>query len=60
MDNHFNLPAIVNDFTKNGTKIWFSQPSQPHKNVLIERFWRTLGLLLQKAISGIKSFDWVK
>ena len=42
LDNQFNIPAFTNFFTKQGTKLWFSQVDQPHKNAIIERFWRTL------------------
>ena len=37
-DNQFAVPAFTDFFTKKGTKLWFSQPSQPHKNAIIERF----------------------
>ena len=59
-DNQFNVPAFTKFFSEHGTKLWFSQPEQPHKNALIERFWRNLGLLLQKMRTGIKNFDWQK
>ena len=60
LDNQFNIPAFTNFFTKQRTKLWFSQVDQPHKNALIERFWRTLSLLLQKMRNGTKNFDWAK
>ena len=41
-------------------KLYFSQPSQPHKNALIEIVWRMLALLLQRMRHGIKNFDWPK
>jgi transposase InsO family protein len=47
-------------FTKKGTNLWFSQPSQPHKNAIIECFWRTLAQLLQRIREGTQNFDWVK
>ena len=59
-DNQFNVPEFTDFFTKKGTNLWFSQPEQPHKNVIIERFWRTLALLLQRMREGIKNFDWPK
>ena len=59
-DNQFNVPEFTDFFTKNGTNLWFSQPDQPHKNAVIERFWRTLALLLQRMREGIKNFDWPK
>ena len=59
-DQQFNVPEFTDFFTKKGTNLWFSQPQQPHKNAIIERFWRTLALLLQRMREGIKSFDWVK
>ena len=59
-DNQFNVPEFTNFFTKQGTKLWFSQPEQPWKNSLIERLWRTLALLLSRMRHGIKSFDWTK
>ena len=31
LDNQFNVPAFANFFTEQGTKLWFSQPEQPHK-----------------------------
>ena len=60
LDNQFNVKPFVDFFTEQGTKLYFSQPSQPHKNALIERFWRTLALLLQRMRHGIKNFDWPK
>jgi hypothetical protein len=59
-DNQFNVPEFTDFFTEKGTNLWFSQPDQPHKNAIIERFWRTLALLLQRMRTGIKNFDWVK
>ena len=59
-DNQFNVPEFTDFFTKKGTNLWFSQPEQPHKNAIIERFWRTLALLLQRMREGIKNFDWPK
>ena len=59
-DNQFNVPEFTNFFTEKGTKLWFSQPDQPHKNAVIERWWRTLALILQRMRTGIKNFDWVK
>ena len=59
-DNQFNVPEFINFFTKKGTNLWFSEPQQPHKNAVIERFWRTLALLLQRMREGIKNFDWPK
>ena len=59
-DNQFNVPEFTAFFTKQGTILWFSQPDQPHKNSVIERFWRTLALLLQRMREGIKNFDWPK
>ena len=56
----FNVPEFTDFFTKKGTNLWFSQPSQPHKQALIERFWGTLALLLQRMREGIKNFGWVK
>ena len=41
-DNQFDVPELTDFFTKKGTKIWFSQTEQPHKNTIIERFWRLL------------------
>ena len=57
-DQQFNKPDFVNFFTKQGTKLWFSQPSQIHHQPIIERFWRTLALLIQRYRQGIKKFDW--
>ena len=54
------MPEFTNFFTKQGTKLWFSQPERPHKQALIERFWRTLALLLQRMRKGTKNFDWPK
>ena len=59
-DNQFDVPQFTDFFTKKGTNLWFSQPEQPHKNAIIERFWRTLALLIQRMREGIKNFDWVK
>jgi transposase InsO family protein len=59
-DNQFNVPAFRNCFSKQGTKLWFSQPEQPLKNAIIERFWITLALLIQRMRTGVKSFDWAK
>ena len=47
-------------FTNKGTRLWFSQPEQPHKNALIEIFLRTLARILQRARNAIKGFNWVK
>ena len=46
-DKQFNVPEFRDFFTKKGTNLWFSEPEQPHKNAIIERFWRTLALILQ-------------
>lgn len=59
-DQQFNKKEFVDFFTSKGTRLWFSQPSQPHKNALIERFWRTLAQILQRARNSIGSFDWIK
>ena len=59
-DQQFNNKEFVDFFTEKGAHLWFSQPEQPHKNAIIERFWRTLALLLQRMREGIKSFDWAK
>jgi transposase InsO family protein len=59
-DNQFNVPDFRNFFTEHGTRPWFSQPEQPHNNALIEIFWRTLALHLQKMRTGVKYFDWDK
>ena len=34
-DNHINVPEFTNFFTKQGPKLWFSQPEQPHKMPLL-------------------------
>ena len=44
-DNEFNNKEFVDYFTSKGTRIW---SYQYHKNSVIERFWRTLALLLQR------------
>jgi hypothetical protein len=61
-DNQFNVPAFVDFFTSKGTHLWFSQPSQPFKNAVIERFNRTIALLLQRMREGHEGglFDWPK
>jgi hypothetical protein len=59
-DNQFNVPEFRDFFTKKGTNLWFSEPEQPHKNAIIERFWRNLALLIQIMREGIKNFDWPK
>ena len=59
-DNQFNKKEFVDFFTSKGTHLWFSEPEQPHKNTVIERFWRTFALLLQRMRKGIKSVDWAK
>ena len=45
-----------------GTRKWFSLPHERIKNSIIERFWRTLALLLARMREGHKGglFDWVK
>ena len=60
-DNEFNKKEFVDFFTSKGTILYFSEPNQPHKNSVIERFWKTLALLLQRmreAHGGL--FDWTK
>jgi hypothetical protein len=59
-DRQFDVPAFTKFFTEHGTKLWFSEPEQPHKNASIERFWRALALLLQRMRVATKNFDWVK
>jgi hypothetical protein len=59
-DNQFGAKQIVEYFTKQGTKLWLSEPEQIHKNAIIERFFRTLALLFQRARTGTKNFDWPK
>ena len=59
-DNEFNKKQFVDYFTEQGTKLWFSEPDQPHKNALIERWFRTVALLLQRYRQGINNFDWAK
>jgi len=60
-DNQFNKKKFIDYFNGKETRLWFSQPDQPHKNAVIERFWRTLALMLERmreAKGGL--FDWVK
>jgi hypothetical protein len=47
-DNQFNNKEFIDYMTSKG------------KNSLIERFWRTLAGILQRARKGTKNFDWVK
>ena len=58
-DNQFDVPEFTDFFTKEGTNLWFYTARHPHKNAVIERFWITLALLLQRMREGIKNFDWV-
>ena len=59
-DIQFAVHEFTDFFTKKGTNICLSQSEQPHKNAIIERFWRTLALLIQRMREGIKVFDWPK
>jgi hypothetical protein len=59
-DNEFNKKELIDYCTGKHTKLWFSQPDQPHKNAVIERVWRTLALLLQRMRQETKNFDWIK
>ena len=51
---------LTNTLTEQNIKTWFSQPEQLHKNAIIERFWRTLALLLQRWRVGSGEKRWYK
>ena len=61
-NNKFNNKQFIDFFTSKGTRLYFSQPVQPNKNSVIERWGRTLALLLQRMREGHGGglFDWVK
>ena len=59
-DNQFNNKEFVIFSPIKEQNFGFSEPNQPHKNAVIERFWRASALLLERMREGIKSFDWAK
>ena len=60
-DNEFNNTKFNEYFSEqNIHNVVFSQPEQLHKNAIIERFWRTLSLLLQRWRIGSGDKRWYK
>lgn len=59
-DGEFNKKEF-NDFLKGeGVRVYYSEPYEINKNAIVERFNRTLALLLQRWRVGSKSYDWPK
>ena len=47
-DNEFNTSQINSLWKKDNIQVYFSDPNEPFKNAIVERFNRTLRTLLQK------------
>jgi uncharacterized membrane protein YkoI len=59
-DNEFNTHAFSSLMGKNKITMWYSQPDEINKNAIVERFNRTLALLLQRWRVGTSSHNWPK
>lgn len=60
-DNEFNKRAFIDMLEQHGCHDHdFSEPSELHKNPVIERFHKTLALRLQRWRIGARSHDWPK
>lgn len=59
-DGEFNKKEFNSFMDKEGIKVWYSEPYEINKNAIVERFNRTLALLLQRWRIGSGSYDWPK
>jgi len=59
-DNEFNKGAFKTYCKENDIKTWYSQPDEPNKNAIVERFHRTLASLIQKWRIATGRYDWNK
>ena len=59
-DNEFNNNQFKEYLTEHYIQAYFSQPEQLHKQALIERFWRTLSILIQRWRQGSGESRWYK
>jgi len=60
-DNEFNKESFIKFCKETGTtKFLFSDPNETNKNMIVERFNRTITGLIQKVRLGLKRYDWYK
>jgi hypothetical protein len=59
-DGEFDKGAFKKYCKDNDIKLWVSQPDEPNKNVLVERFHRTLAAMIQKWRIATGRYDWNK
>lgn len=59
-DNEFNKSEFNKYCKTNNITTWFSQPNEVNKNVIVERFNRTLATMLQKWRSATGLYTWYK
>lgn len=57
-DNEFNVKDFNDLLQKHDVKATFSQPDDPNKNAIVERFNGTLANYLQKVRVSTKKYDW--
>jgi len=59
-DQEFNKKLFNEYYKEKNIKTYFSQPNQLYKNAIVERFNRTLAMLLQRWRQAHKRYDWYK
>jgi hypothetical protein len=59
-DNEFNNGEFNKFMSDEGIRMWYSEPDEINKNAIVERFNRTLALLIQRWRVGSGSHDWLK
>jgi hypothetical protein len=59
-DNEFNTLEFNKAMKEDGVRMWYSEPDEINKNAIVERFNRTLALLIQRWRVGSGSHDWPK
>lgn len=59
-DNEFNNEVFNKYFERHGINTYFSQPNEINKNAIVERFNRTLALMIQKWRVATGKYEWYK
>lgn len=59
-DNEFATNAFLDFCKKNDIVLHTSEPNEPYKNAIVERFHRTLALRIQKWREATGEIDWVQ
>jgi hypothetical protein len=57
-DNEFNKNLFNEYFKERDIKVIYSDPDMINKNAIVERFNKTLAILLQKIRIGTKNYNW--